>query len=55
MNESTPKTLKCIEKWLNDNNGGDGFFVGSSVSSQIKIYKNVQILRYEKKVKKYKQ
>lgn len=32
VNESTPKTLKCIEKWLNDNNGGDGFFVGSSVT-----------------------
>lgn len=32
VNETTPKTLKCIEKWLKDNNGGDGFFVGSSVT-----------------------
>jgi len=39
MSETTPKTLKCIEKWLKENDGGDGFFVGSSVSSQNKIYK----------------
>ena len=32
MRETTPKTLKCIEKWLKENDGGDGFFVGSTVT-----------------------
>ncbi|CAC5396276.1 HPGDS [Mytilus coruscus] len=32
LKESTPKTLTCFNKWLEQNDGGKGFFVGSSMT-----------------------
>ncbi|XP_052067747.1 glutathione S-transferase-like isoform X3 [Mytilus californianus] len=32
LKESTPKTLTCLNKWLEQNSDGNGFFVGSSMT-----------------------
>ena len=33
MTEYIPNKLTTLEEWLKQNNGGDGYFVGSSVST----------------------
>ncbi|XP_022080237.1 S-crystallin 4-like [Acanthaster planci] len=51
--ETTPKFFKALEKMLVDNNGGDGFLVGSKISrADIFFYVSMEFLD-QNEVKKY--